>query len=156
MGLTSPTFQEAPELLLAGLAESYDAETRARIPRQWERLATRLGEIPGRVGDDSFGACWNAAPGCTFDYLAGVAVSSAEGLPEGFRALKVDARRYAVFAHPGHVSGLPGTIDAIWSRWAPECGLRLSADSPCLERYSNAFDPASGTGGIEVWVPLEA
>ena len=155
LGLPSPSFQDGPELLLAGLAESYDEDSRAGIPRLWERIAPDLGTIPGQVGDDAFGACWNAAPDCTFDYLAGVAVSSAEGLPDGFKTLQVDARRYAVFPHPGHVSGLPGTIEAIWTRWAPDCGLRLSADAPCLERYSNEYDPASGMGGMEIWIPLE-
>jgi AraC family transcriptional regulator len=45
-----------------------------------------------------------------------VAVSASDRLPEGFTTIKVDARRYAGFTHAGHVSSLPATIDAIWTK----------------------------------------
>ena len=111
--------------------------------------------MPGQVGSDSYGVCWNAGPDCSFEYLAGVAVSSPDRLPTGFKTLEIDPRRYAVFVHAGHVSTIPETIDAIWTRWAPDCGLRVSHDAPCFERYTPEFDPGTGLGGMEVWVPLE-
>jgi hypothetical protein len=27
--------------------------------------------------------------------------------------------------------------------------------APEFERYSDAFDPATGTGGCEIWIPVE-
>jgi AraC family transcriptional regulator len=156
LGLGTPTFRPGPELLIAGLNESYTATTRTNIPQQWQRFATHLGKVPGRVGADSYGVCWNTGPDCNFEYLAGVAVSSPDRLPAGFKTLEIDARRYAVFAHTGHVSAIPATIDAIWTKWAPDCGLRLSHGAPCVERYTPEFDPATGLGSMEVWIPLEA
>jgi predicted transcriptional regulator YdeE len=156
LGLTVPAFRQGPDLLIAGLNESYGQDTRAKIPEQWERLAPHLGKVPGQVGPDAYGVCRAAGPGCRFAYLAGVAVSSADRLPEGFTTVKVEARRYAVFTHPGHVSSLPATIDAIWARWAPDCGLPVAREAPCLERYTPEFDPGTGLGGMEVWVPLGA
>ncbi len=153
LGLPAPTFRQGPDLLVAGLNESYTPDTRARIPRQWERVAPHLGKVPGQVGRDAYGVCHAGGPGCTFEYLAGVAVSS-DRLPEGFTTVKVGARRYAVFTHPGHVSALPATIDAIWSRWVPDCGLPVAREAPCFERYTPEFDPGTGLGGMEVWVPL--
>ncbi len=154
LGLPAPTFQQGPDLLIAGLNESYDRNTRTKIPQQWQRLAPHLGKVPGQVGPEAYGVCHGARADCRFEYLAGVAVSSAERLPAGFTTIQVEARRYAVFAHPGHVSNLPATIDTIWSRWAPGCGLPIAQGAPCLERYTTEFDPGTGLGGMEVWIPL--
>jgi predicted transcriptional regulator YdeE len=153
LGLSTPTFRHGPERLVAGLNASYGKETRAKIPQQWERLAPHLGKVPGQVGPDAYGVCHAAGPDGRFEYLAGVAVSSPHRLPEGFTTVKVDARRYAVFAHPGHVSSLPATIDTIWSKWAPECGLAVAQGASCFERYTPEFDPRTGLGGMEVWIP---
>jgi predicted transcriptional regulator YdeE len=156
LGLPAPTFRQGPDLLVAGLNESYGKDTRAKIPQQWERLAPHLGKVPGQLGQDAYGVCRAAGSGCRFEYLAGVAVSSPERLPAGFTTVQVDACRYAVFSHPGHVSSLPATIDTIWARWAPDCGLPVAHGAPCLERYTPEFDPGTGLGGMEVWVPLGA
>ena len=131
LGLSIPTFQHGTDLLVAGLNASYGNEdTRAKIPRQWERLAPHLGKVPGQIGQDAYGVCHASGPDCPFEYLAGVAVSSPDRLPEGFTTVKVDARRYAVFTHLGHVSSLPATIDTIWTQWAPDCGLPVGTGRP--------------------------
>jgi predicted transcriptional regulator YdeE len=155
LGLSAPTFRQGPDLLIAGLNESYGKDTRAKVPQLWERLALNLGHVQGRIGRDAYVVCHTAGPDGRFQYLAGVAVSSPDRLPEGFTTVKVEARRHAVFAHPGHVSTLPATIDTIWSQWVPECGLPVAHGAPCLERYTPEFDPGTGLGGMEVWVPLE-
>jgi predicted transcriptional regulator YdeE len=156
LGLPAPTFRHSPELLLAGLNERYDQDSRVKIPQQWQRVVPLLGQVPGRVGPDAYGACHSFGPECRFEYLAGVAVSSADRLPEGFTTLKIDARRYAAFPHTGHVSSLPAVIETIWSKWAPDSGLRIAQRAPCLERYTPEFDPTTGRGGVELWAPLEA
>jgi predicted transcriptional regulator YdeE len=156
LGLGTPSFQAGPKLLVAGLNASYTPATRSKIQEQWQRLAPHLGRVPGQVGADSYGVCWNSGPDCTFEYLAGVAVSSPDRLPEGFKTLDIDARRYAVFAHAGHVSAIPAAIDAIWTRWAPNCALPLSRTAPCFERYTPEFDLETGFGGMEFWIPLES
>jgi predicted transcriptional regulator YdeE len=154
LGLSVPTLRNGPDLLVAGLNASYGKGTRSSIPQQWERLAPHLGKVPGQVGQDAYGVCHATGPDGRFEYLAGVAVSSPDRLPEGFTTLKVDAGRYAVFTHPGHVSTLPATIDTIWTRWAPDCGLPIARGAPCFERYTPEFDPGTGLGGMEVWIPL--
>jgi AraC family transcriptional regulator len=85
-----------------------------------------------------------------------VAVSSPDRLLDGFTTVTVDARRYAVFTHPGHVSSPPATIDTIRTKWAPDCGLPVARGAPCFERYTPEFDLGTGLGGIEVWIPLSA
>jgi AraC family transcriptional regulator len=36
---------------------------------------------------------------------------------------------------------------------APALGLN-AADAPSFERYDENFDPTSGNGGLEIWVPV--
>jgi AraC family transcriptional regulator len=55
----------------------------------------------------------------------------------------------------GHIAGIRSTIAAIWSKWFPESGHR-ALEAPTLERYGPAFDPKTGMGGVEIWVPIES
>ncbi len=151
----APRFEDAPEMVIAGLNSSYTFAERGQIPAQWARLAPHLGNVPGQKGTAAYGVCWNYKPGCGFDYLSGVEVNDAVKLPEGFAQVRLPAGRYAVFTHRAHVSTIDATIDAIWSKWLPHSG-RQAADSPSFERYSESFDPQTGMGGVEIWVPLQA
>ena len=69
--------------------------------------------------------------------------------------VRLAARRYAVFTHAEHVSSIPETIDAIWNKWLPDSGLK-GAEAPCFECYTEAFNPQTGKGGIEIWVPIQS
>lgn len=151
--LAPPRYVRSEEMLIAGLNESYTFETRAKIPSQWHQFAPHIGHVPGQAGEASYGVFWNYRPGQGFDYLTGVRVRGPEGLPAEFRQLRLPAGRYAVFSHDKHVSSLPDTLDAIWKRWLPNSGHE-AADAPSFERYDKRFDPETGTGGIEIWVPL--
>jgi AraC family transcriptional regulator len=46
-------------------------------------------------------------------------------------------------------------MSAIWSQWLPSSGHKF-ADAPFFERYDNRFDPRTGEGEVELWLPLEA
>jgi AraC family transcriptional regulator len=37
----------------------------------------------------------------------------------------------------------------------PQAGLKV-ASAPCFERYTEKFNPKTGMGGMEIWIPLEA
>lgn len=154
LGLAAPTFQDAPALVIAGLNRNYTPQTRSAIAKQWECFVPQTASIPALDATMSYGVCWNTKPDCSFDYLTGVQVSSAAGLPAELAAVTLNALRYAVFAHTGHISAIGQTIDTVWSKWAPECGLKL-AQAPCFERYTPEFNPQTGLGGTELWIPLE-
>lgn len=154
LGLNSPRFEQGSELLVAGLKQAYTMESRIGIPQQWERFVPQAANIPGQKGTAFYGVCWNAKPDGRFDYLAGVEVVNTKNLPQPFASLKLDACRYAVFPHTAHVSAIPKTIDTIWSKWVPDCGLKI-ASAPCFERYTSEFNPSTGMGGMEIWIPLE-
>ncbi len=152
--LEPPRFENAKERLIAGPSVSYTFETRSGIPEQWHRFAPQIGKVPGQIGNSTYGVAWNYKPGVGFDYLCGVEVGNASDLPKDFSQVRLPAGRYAVFNHRKHVSAIPETLDAIWKKWLPNSGLQ-AANAPCLERYTEEFNPQTGMGGTEIWIALK-
>jgi AraC family transcriptional regulator len=107
----------------------------------------------------AYGLCFNALSPDGMDYLTGVEVSSTSGLPGEFSVATIPAQKYAVFSHREHVSKLYETLDAM-HMWLPGSGLEVSGGSAgapdFFERYSEEFDPRTGMGGMEVWVPIKS
>ncbi len=153
--LDPPRFETGKPLLIAGLSERYNDETIAGVPAQWQRFEPHIGAILGQVGRTTYGVCCNGDDEGNMDYITGVEVSGFSDLPGEFARLRIPAQRYAVFTHRDHVSSIRRTWKTIWNKWLPESGREL-ADAPTFERYGEAFDPRSGTGGLEIWLPLKA
>jgi len=158
MQLEAPRFEHGKVLLIAGLREHYTSETMKNMPELWQRFAPHIGNMPGQVGRVAYGLCFNALSPHGMDYMAGFEVSSSSGLPSEFSVATIPAQKYAVFPHREHVSRLRETLDAI-DKWLPGSGLEVScgtAGAPdFFERYSEEFNPRTGMGGIEVWVPIK-
>lgn len=112
-----------------------------------------LRNIRGQIGRVAYGVCCNSDDDGNYDYICGVEVSTFSGLPEEFSRVRLAAQRYAVFAHRDHVSTIRRTITTIWNKWLPQSGHEI-ADAPTFERYGEDFDSNSGTGTIEIWMPL--
>jgi AraC family transcriptional regulator len=157
--LETPRIESHKGLRIAGLREHYASENMKNIPELWLRFAPHIGHIPGQVGRVAYGLCFNAPSPAGIDYLAGVEISSSSGLPSEFTVATIPAQKYAVFSHHEHVSKLRETLDAI-DKWLPGSGLEVgneAAEVPnFFERYSEEFDPRTGIGGIEVWVPIKS
>ena len=152
--LEAPRFANGKPLLIAGLGERYNCETSRAIPAQWQRFGLHIGNIPGQIGSISYGVCCNTDDDGNFDYICGVEVSSFSDLPKEFARVRLPERRYAVFTHRDHISTIRRTVNTIWNKWLPDSGHKV-ADAPDFERYSDSFDPQSGTGGVEIWIPIE-
>jgi AraC family transcriptional regulator len=152
--LDPPRFLEGEELLIVGLAARYTFETNQGIPAQWQRFAPHIGHIPKQRGPETYGLCANGDNSGSFEYIAGVRVSEFSDLPEGLSGTRVPKRRYAVFTHKGHVSQLRRTHYTIWNKWHRESGSHV-ADAPNFERYGKDFNPMTGLGPIEVWMPVD-
>jgi AraC family transcriptional regulator len=151
--LEPPRFEKGKLMLIAGLSERYSYETCASIPSQWQRFVPYIGNIPGQVGKIAYGVRSNSDDAGNFDYLTGVEVESFDGLPKELTRLRIPAQRYAVFTHKDHISQVRSTHYTIWSQWLPDSGHE-AADAPDFERYDERFDPRTGSGGMEIWVPL--
>ena len=152
--LAEPRFESRKAFLAAGLSARYDYEScGGGIPAQWQRFAAYLGSVPGQLGSDAYGVRYNSDDD-GLDYLCGVEVGEFSQLPPELSRVRVPANRYAVFTHYGHISAIRSTWSTIWSKWLPKSGHQL-ADAPDFERYDARFDPRSGNGAVEIWVPLK-
>jgi len=150
--LQRPRIEAGRLLLIAGLGDRYTFETLGGIPALWQRFVPHLGHIPGQTGNVTYGVVHNGDDdGC--DYIAGVEVSGFDALPADFAHIRLPERRYAVFEHRGHISGIRATWEAIFRNGLPASGLE-KADAPDFERYDERFDPHSGNGVVEIWIPL--
>ncbi|HJQ57139.1 MAG TPA: AraC family transcriptional regulator [Vineibacter sp.] len=140
-------------LLIAGLGQRISEATRATIPAQWQRFAPHIGHVPGQVGPPAYGVICNSDDDGTIDYIAGIEVSDFSRLPGDFARLRIAPARYAVFLHRDHVAGIHASFMAIWETELARAGLH-AADAPVFERYDERFDPETGLGGVEIWLPI--
>jgi AraC family transcriptional regulator len=151
--LQAPRFATSKPLLVAGISDRYNHENGAGIPGQWQRFQQWVANIPNRVGKVAYGVCCNGDDAGNFDYIAGVEVSDFSDLPREFSSVRIPEQRYAVFTHRDHISTIRRTVNTIWNHWLPASGLK-AADAPTFERYDENFDPLTGNGGLEIWVPV--
>jgi AraC family transcriptional regulator len=149
-----PRFETATPKTFAGLTQRHNCQSPAGIPDQWQRFGPQIETIWARVGNAAYGVCSNFDPEGNFDYMCAVEVKGNPDLPIGLNLLQTREQRYAVFAHRGHISGIRGTISAIWSDWLPRSGYKC-CDAPTIERYGPEFNPVTGLGGLEIWVAIQ-
>jgi len=151
--LQAPRFETAKAFLVAGIGDRFSHENGAGIPGLWQRFHQSVADIPGRIGQVAYGVCCNGDDAGNFDYIAGVEVTDYSDLPREFSKVRIPEQRYAVFTHREHVSTIRRTVNTIWNHWLPASGLKI-ADAPNFERYGTNFDPLTGNGGFEIWVPV--
>ncbi len=152
--LQPPRLVDGKLLLIAGIGERYDCDSSAGIPSQWQRFLPHFGHVAGQVGRVAYGVCCNGDDTGNFDYIAGVEVTDFSGLPRDWSRVRVAPQRYAVFTHAGHIATIRGTWNSIWNEWMPTSGHER-ADAPDFERYGENFDPLTGHGGLEIWIPVK-
>jgi AraC family transcriptional regulator len=151
--LQAPRFETGKPLLVAGVGDRFSHDNGAGIPLLWQRFHQSVAHLPSRVGQVAYGVCCNGDDAGNFDYIAGVEVFDFSDLPCEFSRVRIPEQEYAVFTHRDHVSTVRRTVNAIWNHWLPASGFKM-ADAPSFERYDEKFDPATGDGGFEIWVPI--
>jgi len=152
--LAEPRIVDVDATLFAGLGQRFEYDQMAGIPALWQRFNQHVGSIPGEVPGAAYGICTNA-DNSGLDYICAVEVKDFADVDRDFMRLRVPAQRYAVFAHKGPIVEIRTVIRAIWGNWLPSSG-RETADGPSLERYGKDFDPVTGDGGFEIWVPIKS
>ena len=153
--LKPPRLENGKAMRIAGLSERYTSATLQGIPSLWQRFNPYIGNLAGQIGDLAYGVCCPSDESQQFEYIAGVEVSNFAGLPSEFRHIQIEPQQYAVFTHEGHVSSIRNTCYTIWNQWLPESDYE-QAESLDFERYDERFDPQTGNGIVEIWVPVKA
>ena len=151
--IAPPRFETGKAMLVAGVGDRFSHDNGAGIPGLWQRFHQYVQNFPGRIGQVAYGVCTNGDDAGNFDYIAGVEVADFSDLPREFSRVRIAEQRYAVFTHTDHISTIRRTINTIWNHWLPTSGHKM-ADAPTFERYDEKFDPATGNGGFEIWVPI--
>jgi AraC family transcriptional regulator len=157
--LHPPRLQDRRTLLMAGLQEHYTPETANTIPAQWKRLP--FGKISGQLGRMAYGVVLNLdEKSGEFDYFCGVEVATISPAHKSLATCKSPQQKYAIFCHRENVSRLREAIHEIFATWLPSSGQTLAHSAPnspnLVEYYGESFDPESGTGDMEIWIPIKA
>ena len=142
-------------LLIAGIGARYTCEASAGIPSQWQRFLPYLENVPGQMGRTTYGVCCNSDDAGTFDYICGVEVKDFLRMPSDWSRVRIPEQKYAVFSQQDHISTIRSTWNTIWNEWLPNSEYEV-ADAADFERYGEDFNPATGMGGFEIWVPIKA
>ena len=152
--LAEPRIEQRERMLLAGLIKTYAMKDIGGIPALWQQFNAMEGGIPDVVDPKvAYGASlsFSEEKGC--EYMAAVEVRSFDDLPKEFQTATIPAGTYAVFHQPGHITLMRPTIHAIWSKWLPASGY-TAEEAPLVEFYPSTFDPVTGNGGFEIWLPV--
>lgn len=149
-------FEDGRPMLFAGIRRKHTfAGMGQDIPRQWDDFL-KLGPLPGQIGTTSYGAiCGGDVAAQTMEYMCAVEVASFDVLPRDLGRMRVPAVRYAVFLHEGNVATIRETWRRIFGDWLPSSGMQ-SAETPDFEVYDERFDPATGEGGVEIWLGVKS
>jgi AraC family transcriptional regulator len=149
----APRFSNRNGFKVAGFSQRFAMQNMTGVPALWQSFGQHIGAIPGEVPGVAYGVCYNADRD-SFDYLCGVEVQSSLGLPRGFSVLELPPNHYAIFHHSGHISDIQAIMRAIFSDWLPISGHQAAA-APVFERYGQEFNPRTGEGGFDIYVPLK-
>lgn len=151
--LAPPRIVDGPLLLIFGIGRRYQ-NTNAGIISQWGEFTPHIGHIAGQIGSVAYGVICNTDDTGAFDYICGVEVKEFPNTPPEFARLRIPAHKYAIFEHREHLSALATTFKRIWERGLADAGLKAD-DAPAYERYDERFNPRTGMGGLEIWVPVK-
>ncbi|MEM9622525.1 MAG: AraC family transcriptional regulator [Pseudomonadota bacterium] len=156
--ITEPRSCALDAFQVIGSARHYTFDRVAEIPDQWQSFTPHIAPLKnGKDYVDTYGVIFNAGEE-SFDYLSGVAVTvgqaQEDALPNHLVSLQMSAQQYLVFHHPGHVATLRETCHTIWSHWLPESKY-VAVQAPWFEHYGAAFDPVTGAGGVDIWIPVK-
>lgn len=150
--LSEPRMQEADALRICGISRHYGFEQMAQITSQWQSFGLLIPSISREPSPTTYGVIYNSDDN-GFDYLTGVLLTTDEQISAEMVQLVLAPQTYAVFKHQEHVSSVSATCAAIWSEWLPGSG-KEAVQAPWFERYGKEFEPASGDGGLEIWIPV--
>lgn len=152
--LPPPVIESRPPMRFAGLSERIDMSNPGGFAALWQKFGAHLGHIPGAAGPAAYGIVVSADDSACH-YMAGVELTVSADVPPEFRELRAPARRWARFAHRGHISTIRSTIRAVYDQWLPASGRTQAEDTSFIEYYGPDFNPLDGTGTVEIWIGLD-
>lgn len=150
-GLVPEGIRRPGPLLLAGQERRFSMERMSELPGFWREFGAAFGGINDLAEPAPVGMMGPVDEEGSFSYRCAALVNGSAEFD--LKTWSLSAGRYVVFSHEDHVASLPATYAAIWDNALPRLGLH-PAPGFTIERHRPRFDPLTGRGGVEVWVPL--
>lgn len=151
--------EQRPGLRLAGLSRRYPAtpEAMMELGKQWMEFAHGPGGALLAAGPVMYGVHVGLFDNPEDEYFTGVEIGATDKIPPGLAELRIPPLSYAVIEHAGLVSEISRTTSDVLTNQLPASGNRLASARPLdlIERYGQKFDPAKGSGDIELLIPVE-
>ena len=153
--LPPPRLDTPGPLLIAGIGRRFACDDSQAFPRcgrnssrTWAKSRARKAPPP-----TGWSPTWRRTE--TAIFISPASRCRTFPISIGFTGMRLPAQRWAVFPHEGHITAIASTIDAVFAQALPDAGL-MAGDMPdLLERYGESFDPRTGNGGCEIWVPVK-
>lgn len=157
--LAPPRLVNREPMLLTGLREAMCENFADEIPQLWQKFGGMLELISHKVDHNCYGLCMKEAQDSPeLYYMACCEVSDFVDLPAALSPVILPSHCYAVFQHTDSVIHISETIGEIFDHWLPHSDYELVQQSAhCLhhlEKYGEQFNPETGLGGVEIWVPV--
>lgn len=154
----TPEFKKVDTILAIGCAGEFKPGATQEIGGLWQRFVPRMAEITNVIGPETYGICCLPEEGERdpehFTYVAALAVTDLDHIPDGMTGVTLPAHEYAVFAYDGGIGPeLPKAVRYIFGEWLPQSGYEL--DGPDFEYYDDQFDPQSDTGRFFIYLPVK-
>ena len=154
INLKTPRFVSGAAMHVVGLSQFHPFGDAQGIAAQWRTFMASYSRIPAKKPGIPISVIINMDDDGNFKYVCAAEVASVAKIPDGLISLDVPAQNYAVFTHDEHVSTIGATYSAVWNEWFKSNDY-VPADGPSLERHLESFDPATGLGGVEIWIPVK-
>lgn len=150
-GLSAPELIERDSISFVGLPREYSAGEVEDIPLQWDAF-NALGLV--NKHKYSYGVCvMSDTDKEKFVYVCAVEAKDIPdelgGVLERFFTMP---NQYAVFRFNGSVERIGEVWRYIWEHGLSQHGL-APYRSETFERYGPKFNPETGEGGFDIWIP---
>jgi len=152
------TFRTMDAFGVIGL--SHRAAPDETLHKLWDAFLKRMDEVPNVTETEkAYQVCvfepkTSSSDPESYLFIAGMAVSSLEMVPEGMIAHQVPAAEYAVFEHKGALDTLHKSYEFIFGVWLPENELEM-AEADCLEIYDERFKYGEKDSILEIMIPIK-
>lgn len=141
---TEPKITQRDEFLVMGTLTRIapGTESGEQFAAIWNGFEERREQIESHSTDKKYyGVSFATSEAGRFDYVAGMAVTPVENIPDGLVVRQVPAATYAVFACP--VQSIGQTYGYIFGEWRSNSRYQIDNSAPSFEQYPPAADAQS-------------
>lgn len=138
---------------VAGIKREQNGQDPMAIPSQWQTFSALVNSILGQINSSTtYGVTLSMSESGSLTYLTGVEVERDQTASD-LSTAHLDAQTYAVYRSDQNASTIQSVFDQIFSKRLAEDGHQHNG-APVFERYTASFNPETGEGGWEIWVPI--